>query len=542
VGRTEALGQNWERETGGITPMAHQPFELARTRVTLFDALLRARDKKGGKFPILEDHERQVLTYDDVMRAAFALGGKFDTLVRRTETVGVMLPTGAGAALTFFALQSIGRTPAMLNFTAGIMNLRSAIDQANVRKILTSRRFIEIAKLDGLAKELEKHCALIYLEDVKKSIDFGDKLIALVKGFAPRLFAAKADPDDTAVILFTSGSYGMPKGAVLSHANLVANVEQANAHVRFEPDWSFFSPLPMFHCFGLLAGVLLPLFTGHKTFLFPSPLMVKEIPKLIHDTGANVFFATDTFAQQYARNAADGDMNCIRLMVLGAERVKPETREIYQERFGVELLEGYGATEASPLISVNAPEHNRHGTVGQFVPSIEWRLEAVPGIEGGKKLYVRGPNVMRGYLDPTKPSGIDLLPNGWHDTGDVVDVDSDGYIRILGRVKRFAKVGGEMVSLNAVEGYAQTVWPQDTFAAIALPDTRKGERIILFTDNQHAKAEDLAAWARANGAPEIAVPKKLVNIDAIPLLGSGKTDYVALQKLAAERFATAEAA
>lgn len=522
--------------------MAHHPFELARTRVTLFEALLRARDARGGKFPILEDHERQVLNYDDIVRAAFALGGKLDTLIRKSETVGVMLPTGVGATLTFFALQAIGRTPAMLNFTAGVLNLRAAIDQADVRKILTSRRFVEVGKLEPLVKELEKHCRLIYLEDVKKDIDLGDKLVALAKSFAPRLFAAKGDPDDTAVILFTSGSYGVPRGAVLSHANLVANVEQGYSHVPFEPDWSFFSPLPMFHCFGLLGGVLLPLFTGHKTFLFPSPLMVKEIPKLIHDTGANVFFATDTFAQQYARNAADGDMNCIRLMVLGAERVKPETRELYKDRFGVELLEGYGATEASPLISVNVPGRNHPGSVGQFVPGIEWRLEAVPGIEGGKKLYVRGPNVMRGYLDPTKPTGIDLLPDGWHDTGDVVDVDADGYIRILGRVKRFAKVGGEIVSLNAVEGYAQTVWPHDTFAAVALPDHRKGERIILFTDNQHAKAEDLAAWARSNGAPEIAVPKKLVNIEAIPLLGSGKTDYVALQKLATERFAAAEAA
>lgn len=522
--------------------MTQRVFELARTRVTLFEALLRARDAKGGKTPILEDHERRVLSYDDIIRAAFALGGKIDTLIKRRETAGLMLPTGVGTVVTFFALHAIGRTPAMLNFTAGAMNLRAACEAANVRKILTSRRFIQIAKLEPLVAELEKHARLIYLEDVRKSIDWGDKIIALVKGFWPRLFAAKGEPDDTAVILFTSGSYGVPKGAVLSHANLVANVEQGYTHVPFEPDWSFFCPLPMFHCFGLLGGVLLPLFTGHKTFLYPSPLAVKEIPKLIQETGANVFFATDTFAQQYARNAADGDLKCIRLMVLGAERVKPETRELYKQRFGVELLEGYGATEASPLIAVNVPERNKHGSVGQFVPGIEWRLETVPGIDGGKRLYVRGPNVMRGYLDPTKPFGIDLLPQGWHDTGDVVDVDAEGYVRILGRAKRFAKVGGEMVSLNAVESYAQTVWPHDTHAAIALPDSRKGERIILFTDNQHAKAEDLAAWARANGAPELAVPKRLVNIDVIPVLGSGKTDYVVLQRMAAERFAQAEAA
>jgi acyl-[acyl-carrier-protein]-phospholipid O-acyltransferase/long-chain-fatty-acid--[acyl-carrier-protein] ligase len=522
--------------------MGNRPFELARTRVTLFEALLRARDARGGKFKILEDHERKPLSYDDIVRAAFALGGKLDGLIKKRETAGIMLPTGAGCAVTFFALQAIGRTPAMLNFTAGTMNLRSAIEQANVRKILTSRAFIKLAKLEALEAELKKHATLIYLEDVRQSIDLGDKIVALLKGSFPRAFAAKGLPDDTAVILFTSGSYGAPKGAVLSHANLVANVEQGYAHVPFEPDWSFFSPLPVFHCFGLLAGVLLPLFTGHKTFLFPSPLAVKEIPKLIKDTGANVFFATDTFAQQYARNADDDDMKCIRLMVLGAERVKAETREIYQKRFGVELLEGYGATEASPLISVNAPGRNRHGTVGQFVPALEWRLEAVPGIEGGKKLFVRGPNVMRGYLDPTKPFGIDLLPQGWHDTGDVVDVDEDGYIRILGRVKRFAKVGGEMVSLNAVEGYATQVWPHNTHAAVALPDSRKGERIILFTDKADATADEIQAWAKQYGASELAVPKRVVVIEEVPVLGSGKTDYVVLQRMAAERFAEAKAA
>ncbi len=522
--------------------MTNRAFELARTRVSLFQALLRARDAKGGKFKILEDHDRKILSYDDIIRAAFALGGKIETLVKRRETAGVMLPTGVGATVTFFALHAIGRTPAMLNFTAGAMNLRSACEAANVKKILTSKRFIQLAKLELLAGELSKFAQLIYLEDVRKSIDFGDKFIAVVKAMFPRLFAAKANPDDTGVILFTSGSYGAPKGAVLSHANIVANCEQAYAHVPFEPDWSFFSPLPMFHCFGLLAGVFLPLFTGHKTFLFPSPMQVKEIPKLIRDTGANVFFATDTFAQQYARNAADDDMKCLRLMVLGAERVKEETREVYLRRFGVELLEAYGATEASPVISANIPAFNRHGTVGQFMPGIEWRLEPVPGIEGGQRLFVRGPNVMRGYLDPLKPFGIDLLPQGWHDTGDVVDVDEDGYIRILGRVKRFAKIGGEMVSLNAVEGYAQQIWEHGTHAAISLPDPRKGERIVLFTNVVGAQSDAFVAWARANGVQEIAVPKRIIVVDEIPVLGTGKTDYVALGRMAAELLARAEAA
>ena len=256
--------------------MAQRSFELARTRVTLFEALLRARDMKGGKYKIIEDHDRKPMSYDDLIRAAFALGGKLDTLIRRRETAGVLLPTGVGATVTFFALHAIGRTPAMLNFTAGIMNLRSACEAANVRKVLTSRVFIKKAGLEQVANELSKHTQLIYLEDIRKTVDIGDKIIALLKGFFPRMFAAKASPDDTGVILFTSGSYGTPKGAVLSHANIVANVEQAHAHIPFDPNWSFFCPLPMFHSFGLTGGVMLPIFTGHKTFLFPWPLEVKE--------------------------------------------------------------------------------------------------------------------------------------------------------------------------------------------------------------------------------------------------------------------------
>jgi acyl-[acyl-carrier-protein]-phospholipid O-acyltransferase/long-chain-fatty-acid--[acyl-carrier-protein] ligase len=522
--------------------MAQKPFELARTRVSLFEALLRARRVKGGKTPILEDHERRVLSYDDIIRASFALGGRIKRITRPRESVGVMLPTGVGCTVTFFALHAIGRVPAMLNFTAGAMNLRAGCQAANVERILTSRKFVEVGKLDGLVAEISKFATITYLEDVRAEIGIFDKLNALVQSFAPGVFAAYSNPDDTGVILFTSGSYGTPRGAVLSHANLVANVEQCYAHVPFDPDWSFFNPLPMFHSFGLTGGTLLPLFTGHKVFLYPTPLHAKEIPKLIRAAGANVMLCTDTFAQQYARNAAEGDLSCLRLMVCGAERVKEETRDIYRERYGVTVLEGYGATEAAPVIAVNDPGTNRAGTVGRFLPGLEWRLEPVPGIDGGQRLFVRGPNVMRGYLDPLKAGGVDLLPNGWHDTGDVVDVDADGFVRILGRVKRFAKIGGEMVSLNAVEGYAAQVWPHNTHAAVALPDARKGERVILFSDFKDAQPAELLEWAKTNGAPEIAVPKKIVPVEEIPVLGSGKTDYVALQKLAAEKFATAEAA
>jgi acyl-[acyl-carrier-protein]-phospholipid O-acyltransferase/long-chain-fatty-acid--[acyl-carrier-protein] ligase len=522
--------------------MGQRQFDVARTRVTLFDALLRARDEFGSKTPILEDHDRKVLSYDDLIRACFALGGRLAHMTKPGEKVGVLLPTGVGVTVTFFALQAIGRVPVMLNFTAGAMNLKAGCRTAGVTRVLTAHRFVENGKLEPLMEDLSQELTLTYLEDIRQQIGLGDKLSAVAKAAFPGIARAKVDPDSPGVILFTSGSFGAPKGAALSHANIVANVEQIAAHVEFAPEWIFFNPLPMFHCYGLTGGTLLPLLIGRKVFLYPSPLHFKEIPQLIAESGANVLFATDTFASQYARSAKGDALKCLVYCVLGAERVKDETRALFKRKFDVELLEGYGATEASPVVAVNQPGQNRPGSVGKMLPGLEARLEEVPGIAEGKKLYVRGPNVMRGYLKTDGSGGVDGLSEGWHDTGDVVDIDADGFVTIKGRVKRFAKIGGEMVSLNAVEGFAAAVWPKHMHAAVSVPDPRKGERVILVTDVKDADTGPLLAWAQANGAPEIAVPKKIIVIEAIPVLGTGKTDYVAVQRIAEETLRTAEAA
>lgn len=525
--------------------MAQRPFDVSRTRITLFDALLRARAEAGGKTPILEDHDRKVLTYDDLVRAAFALGGKLKGRTAPGERVGVLLPTGVGATVVFFALQAIGRTPVMLNFTGGQANIKGACRTAGVRRIISAHKFVEAGKLEGLMEDLGKDLEILYAEDIRESVGLADKLGALVKGFFPKAFAARGNPDDPGVILFTSGSFGAPKGAMLSHANIVANVEQVSAHVDFAPEWVFFNPLPMFHCYGLTGGTLLPLLIGRKVFLYPSPLHFKEIPQLIAESGANILFATDTFAYQYARSAKGDGLKCLKFCVLGAEKVKPETRDLYLRRFGVELLEGYGATEASPVIAVNQPNtqpggENRHGTVGRLLPGMETRLEDVPGISGGAKLVVRGPNVMRGYL--VGEGQVEDLSDGWHDTGDVVSIDADGFVAIVGRVKRFAKIGGEMVSLNAVEGFASAVWPDNRHAVISIPDPRKGERLVLISDAPDADTGKILEWAQKNGAPEIAVPKKVLKVPEIPVLGTGKTDYVSVQRLAEEAMKHAEAA
>jgi len=295
----------------------------------------------------------------------------------------------------------------------------------------------------------------------------------------------------------------------------------------------FFNPLPTFHCFGLTGGVILPMLQGLKAFQYPSPLHAKQITDLLPQVNASVLMTTDTFLNQYARVAGPDDFSTIQFVVAGAERVRDETREMFNQRFGgLELLEGYGATEAAPVVAVNQPGNNHFGTVGQILPGMEWRLERVEGIDKGGRLFLRGPNVMAGYLSPDDPDCLEALPDGWHDTGDIVDVDAEGYVRILGRAKRFAKIGGEMVSLTAVEGIADAVWPEGRHAVVSIPDSRKGERLVLVTDREDAEVAPLAEWARTNGAPELAVPKRIVKVGELPVLGTGKTDYVAIQKMA----------
>jgi len=497
----------------------------------LFDALLDARDRFGASKLILEDQERRPISYTDLIRAAFALGRKIAGFTEKGERVAVMLPSSAAVVVTFFALHAFGRTPAMLNFTAGIRNLKAACQVARVTTVLTSRRFIAQAKLQDLTDVLEASCKVVYLEDLRAKIGVADKAIAAVSALLARRVRHAAKPGDPGVILFTSGSFGAPRGVMLSQGNLAANVEQVAAHIDLDPSWVMFNPLPTFHCLGLTGGALLPLLTGMKAFEYPSPLHVKQIPALIRDTGASILMSTDTFVGQYARSAEPGDMSGLKFVVCGAERVRDETHDLVRDRFGdVLLLEGYGATEASPVIAVNTPLKNKRGSVGALVPGIDYRIEPIEGISEGGLLFVHGPNVMMGYLN--EAGQVEPPAGGWHDTGDIVALDDDGWVRIKGRVKRFAKIGGEMVSLGAAEALAASVWPDARHAVVALPDTKKGERLVLVTDRLDATVEVLVAQAQAAGTPELTVPRRIVRVGEIPLLGTGKTDYVSIRRMA----------
>ncbi len=503
-----------------------------RSKRTIFQAYLQSAAKNGAKTTALIDGDGKEFPFQDITRASFALGGALARKTNKHERVGILLPTGAGAIIALMAVLSRGRVPAMLNFTAGAKNLFAACKAAEVSRIVTAKKFIEIANLEKLIEELSGGLDIIYLEDVKEDISKRDKALALLGPFLPSVLAANPDPEDPGVILFTSGTEGAPKGVVLSHRNIVANVEQISAHVKLLPTDIFFNPLPTFHCYGLTAGALWPILNGHKVILHPSPLQTKIIPKRIFDTGSTVLFATDTFLTQYMRASGDGGMSSLRIAVCGAERVRDETRQAAEKRFGFEVLEGYGVTETAPVLAANQPGDIRSGTVGKMLPGIETKLENVEGLDNAGRLFVRGLNVMKGYLTPDEPGVIKPLADGWHDTGDIVAIDDKGYVSIRGRLKRFAKIAGEMVSLAVVENCASAVWPDNLHAAAILPDPKKGEQVILVTDRQDAPRGLLLAWAQSHGVPEIAVPKKIVVVDEIPVLGTGKIDFLKVKTMA----------
>lgn len=496
---------------------------------TLWDGLLQAKSIQGGSFVVAEDPEFKPMTYKSLIRKSLALGSYFREFTDQGEAVGVMLPNSLGALVTFFALQSQARVPAMLNFTTGEKGLVSACKTAAIGTIITSRRFVELGNLGRLVDTLSKECRIIYLEDIKPAMSLKHKLA----GFCPvKRAGSSISPYEPAVILFTSGSEGSPKGVVLSHANLTCNITQLACRVAFSRRDIVFNCLPMFHSFGLTGGTLLPVLSGVRTFLYPNPLHIRIVPELIYATNATILFGTDTFLSGYARAANPYDFYGVRYIFAGAEKVKDQTRKVYMDKFGVRILEGYGATETSPAIAVNSPMHQKEGTVGRLLSGMEARLEPVEGIDRGGRLYVRGPNVMLGYYKDDNPAVLQPPENGWHDTGDIVEIDEDGFIRILGRAKRFAKIAGEMVSLAVPESIAAALWPDFDHAVVALADDKKGEQLVLVTTCPDVTRSALTEYASANGIPPLAVPATILTVDSLPVLGTGKTDYPEVKRLA----------
>ncbi len=514
--------------------MSDLVFRTTSTDRTMVEAIIQAAETHGRGRIAIEDPVTGTLSYKRLLVGAAILGAKLMPMAPEGRAIGVMLPNANGAVVTILGLMTAGRVPAMINFTAGAANILAACKAAQIDTILSSRVFIEKARLANVVAAIEQAVKIVYLEDIRAGITLADKIRGLINANRPLV---ERKPDDWAAILFTSGSEGVPKGVVLSHRNMLANAAQAAARIDFSREDKVFNVLPVFHAFGLIVGVMLPLVFGVRVYLYPSPLHYRTVAELIYGVNATIMFGTDTFLVGYARVAHPYDFRSLRYILAGAEPVKETTRRMYMEKFGLRILEGYGVTETAPALALNTPMFNKFGTVGRILPGMEARLEKVEGVEEGGRLYVRGPNVMLGYLKVDNPGVLERPSEGWHDTGDIVTIDEQGFLTIKGRARRFAKVGGEMISLAAVEALASDLWPNALSAVVAMPDPRKGERLILLTQQKGATRSDFQSFARTKHASDLMIPAEVWVLDKLPVLGTGKVDMMAVGKLVEERLA-----
>lgn len=518
--------------------MQHMLF-ASQPMQTLPQAFLQAHGIFGAGRPCMEDMKPSRLSYGDTLKMTLALSRLSARVTRPDETVGVLMPNMASTVGLILGLQTGGRVPAMLNFTAGLEGMQSACQAACVHNIITARAFVEKAELQAVISGLQ-NVQVHYLEDLRTGMSLFDKLWLLAVLKMPRLAMRHTDAEKPAVVLFTSGTEGKPKGVVLSHRAILANVSQIRAVIDFTPDDKILNVLPLFHSFGLTAGAFLPLLSGAEIVLYPTPLHYKIIPELAYDRNCTVLYGTSTFLGQYAKNAHPYDFHKMRYVIAGAEKLNEAVRQAWIDKFGIRILEGYGATETAPVLAVNTPQAYLAGSVGQLLPGVEAKVIPVPGIERGGMLHVRGPNVMSGYyrfeepceLEPPSSEAGQGKNNGWYNTGDVVEIDAEGFVHILGRVKRFAKVAGEMVSLEVVEKLAASASPDQQHASTTVADEKRGEAIILFSTDNTLTREILQQAAREQGLPEIAIPRSIRIVEALPVLGTGKTDYQTLKKMA----------
>lgn len=517
--------------------------------ISLFAQLMKTakvHSKKGllRRPMFVEDINRVPNSYKDIIIKSFVLGKFFKKKTYPGEHVALLLPNAIATLCTFFGLSAYDRIPVMLNFSVGAKNMVSMCNTATCRLVITSHLFIRNAKMEPVIDELKAAgIEIFYLENLRKYITLSDKIGAFIRYKIKRVPHPEGG-NKKAVILFTSGSEGAPKAVVLSHANIISNIKQMSSIETINVTDTLFNALPMFHSFGLTVGTLFPLFEGAKLFLYPSPLHYRIIAELIYEIGASIMMATDTFFRGYAKIAHPMDFHNVRFMYGGAEAIKPDTRNMFVERFGLRVMEAYGSTECSPVVTANNRIFNRFGSIGKLLPKIQYKIEPVPGIEKGGELCVKGPNVMMGYIMPDNPGVLVPLKDGWYHTGDVVDIDEIGFVYIKDRIKRFAKIGGEMVSLNAVHEMVvkacESMGTDFAYGVVAVPHESKGEQIVLVTNNKKVTQDLLHTYIRNNGMSELYLPRLILYHDTLPMFATGKADNVTLKKEVMEELGLAQ--
>jgi acyl-[acyl-carrier-protein]-phospholipid O-acyltransferase/long-chain-fatty-acid--[acyl-carrier-protein] ligase len=458
-----------------------------------------------------------------------------ERLTKKDERVGIMLPNSTAAITAIIGAQTAGREPAMMNYSMGARSLKKSCGVAGIRVILTSKRFVEEGKFQPLTDSLtQEGIEIKFLEEQVTGLTVFQKLgCALSARFARSTPDPEKYAERTAIVLFTSGSEGTPKPVALSFLNVQANTAQIRTRLDFYLTDVMIDIMPMFHSFGLCTGTIMPLSTGMPIAVYPTPLHYKKIPPFSYEVRGTVLLGTNTFLDGYARNADPFDFTELRYVIAGGDKLKESTRQLWSEKFGIVALEGYGVTECTPVVGVNRKMRNKYGSIGQPLACIKTTLVPVDGVAEGGRLVVRGPNIRKGYI--REDGSITKVPEEGYDTGDIVVMDSEDFITIVGRAKRFAKIGGEMVSLAYIEEAVQEVWPDEPHAVVSISggDSR-GEVIAMLTERKNADREELRFALTKNGLPELAIPKKIITVEALPKIGVGKIDYQTAAKMASE--------
>jgi acyl-[acyl-carrier-protein]-phospholipid O-acyltransferase/long-chain-fatty-acid--[acyl-carrier-protein] ligase len=519
--KSEKTSERYRRAATAVYGIFHEKRFWAKDfHKNLWTALTYAAKLYGKNRLILEDVDRKPMTYGEIVRDSKRYAEHFKKLSSPGENVGIILPNCIYNVLSLFGLWSSGRVPVILNYTQGGTLVNTAIKTALVKTVFTSRRFIAESGLDKLISQLD--AKIIYIEDLVFS-----------SGLKFRAFLSKAAPsgsEDPGVIVFTSGSEGKPKGVQHSHRSLYSNNFQTTCHLDYSEDDILFDPMPMFHTIGLNMLMLMPLLQGMYTFLYVSPLHSRNIPKLFYELGVTMVVASDTFANAWAREGHPQDFSSLRILLCGSERIKEKTHKKFLNEFGVRIYEGYGVSEAAPVTCVSSQMNYRLGACGNFLPGIETKLTPVQGVENGGVLNIKGPNIMMGYLLADNPGVLVPPPEGWHNTGDIVEVDRDKFVWIKGRFKRFAKIGGEMLSLVAIEEVVNQLWPGRPQAVMAVSDEKKGERLILVTEEENPDLIKLREALKEAGFPDIAAVRQFVRMEKVPLNPVGKLNFPQIQE------------
>ena len=509
--------------------MTKMIYDTSDIHQNVFNDLLYAANRYGWHRVVAEDTARKPQTFKQFIFKSYVLAQAYQKYID-ADKVGLFLPNALATVISFYALQKAGKVPAMLNFSLGLAQLESCIKTVGLKVVVTSHQFIEKGHFEAQVEMMiQMGVQVIYLEDFAHKITGHIKLMGLADYLKRKKSIVPAS--DTAVILFTSGSEGMPKAIFLSHENLQANRYQLVSVLPFNTQDICFNALPIFHSFGLTVGMIITLLSGIKTIYYPSPLHYRVIPELFYDTNATVICGTDSFMFGYGRVAHPYDFRSLKYAIVGGERLKEATADLWMQKFGVRILQGYGATETSPVIALNTPMYYKQNCVGRILPGIQYKLRKIPGVTQGGELIVTGDNVMQGMMRSDKPLKLEKINDKTYATGDIVQIDEDGFISICGRLKRFAKVAGEMVSLTAVEQILDKLYPNETQGIVTIPHDRKGEELIFITSHQGCNLPEVREFMRSCGVSELWIPKQVKYMKNPPKLGTGKFDYQAAGQL-----------